>query len=152
MMMTTINQDGGGIGDLSPNRRVDAAGGKLSLEEKIEEYLRRKNSKKHGMFNDEIDIEEYLRMKNSKKHGLFNDEIDIGVDYYEDFNDGDVEDRDNISFYDYYDFIANSDPGVYKGYYQTIKHLTSQSVSITITSITTKRQHQNQSIRFKLVL
>ena len=93
----------------------NAAGGELSLEEKIEEYLRRKNAKKRGMFNDEIDIEEYMKRKNAKKHGFFNDEIDIGVDYYEDFDDEYVEDRDNFSFYDYYDFIANNDPGVYKG-------------------------------------
>lgn len=125
-------------------------GGKLSLEEKIEEYLRRKNAKKRGMFNDEIDIEEYLRRKNAKKSGLFNEEIDIDVDYYEDFDYGDVEDRDNFSFYDYYDFIANNDPAVYKG--------NNQVFSITMTTIVSINQphsynhnqhHQWCSIRFK---
>ena len=60
-------------------------------------------------------IEEYLKMKNAKKDGLFSDEIDIGIEYYEDFDIEDAEDRDKLNFYDYYDFIANNDPGIYKG-------------------------------------
>ena len=56
-------------------------------------------------------IEEYLRRKNAKKQGLFNDEIDFGSDYYEDFDIEDAEDRDNLNSYDYSDFIANNDPG-----------------------------------------
>ena len=59
-------------------------------------------------------IQNYLRRK--KKHGLFNDEIDIDVvDYYQDFDFEDPEDRDNLNFYDYSDFIANNDPGAYQG-------------------------------------
>jgi len=84
----------GGITDLSSKRRVDDIDGGLSLEMKIEEYLRRKNA---------------------KKQGLFNDEIDFGSDYYEDFDIEDAEDRDNLNSYDYSDFIANNDPGVYQG-------------------------------------
>ena len=53
-------------------------------------------------------IEEYLRRKNAKKQGLFNDEIDFGSDYYEDFDIEDAEDRDNLNSYDYSDFIANN--------------------------------------------
>ena len=62
---------------------------------------------------------------------MFNDEIDIDVDYYEDFDDEDVEDRDNFSFYDYYDFIANNDPGVYKGIQPSmISHHNYHSISV----------------------
>ena len=60
-------------------------------------------------------IDEYLRRKNAKKHGLFNDEIDMGIDYYEDFDIEDPEGGDDLNFYDYSDFIANNDPGVYQG-------------------------------------
>ena len=60
-------------------------------------------------------IEEYLKMKNAKKDGLFNDEIDIGIEYYEDFDIEEAEDRDKLNFYDYSDFFANNDPKVYKG-------------------------------------
>ena len=64
-------------------------------------------------------IKEYLRRKNIEKNGLFNDEIDIGGDYYQDFDyEENVEDRDNSNFYDYSDFIANSDPGLYRGKHQ----------------------------------
>ena len=137
---------------MGPNRRVDnaAAGVELSLEEKIEEYLRRKNAKKRGMFNDEIDIEEYMKRKDAKKHGLFNDEIDIGVDYYEDFDDEYVEDRDNF-FYDYYDFIANNDPGVHKGNHQitqkTIIHINHHNSYYHY-----HQHHQQQSVLFKYFL
>ena len=69
-----------------------------------------------GELSLEMKIEEYLRRKNTKKQGLFNDEIDFGiVDYYEDFDIEDLEDRDNLNFYDYSDFIANNDPGAYQG-------------------------------------
>ena len=87
-------QEGGGIPDLSTNRRVDNINAELSFEKKIDEYLRRKNA---------------------KKHGLFDDEIDMGIDYYEDFDIEDAEGGDNLNFYDYSDFIANNDPGVYQG-------------------------------------
>ena len=80
----------GGIADLSSKRRVDDIDGGLSLEMKIEEYLRRKKA---------------------KKQGLFNDEIDFGSDYYEDFDIEDAEDRDNLNSYDYTDFIANNNRG-----------------------------------------
>ena len=54
-------------------------------------------------------IKEYLRRKNIEKNGFFNDEIDIGGEYYQDFDyEENVEDRDNVNFYDYSDFIANS--------------------------------------------
>ena len=68
-----------------------------------------------GELSLEMKIEEYLRRKNAKKQGLFNDEIDFGSDYYEDFDIEDAEDRDNLNSYDYSDFIANNDPGVYQG-------------------------------------
>ena len=76
-------------------------------------------------------IEEYLRRKNAKKQGLFNDEIDFGSDYYEDFDIEDAEDRDNLNSYDYSDFIANNDPGVYQGNTHRIYHI-SQRITINI--------------------
>ena len=78
----------------------------------------------------EMKIEEYLRRKNAKKQGLFNDEIDFGSDYYEDFDIEDAEDRDNLNSYDYSDFIANNDPGVYQGNHR-IYHI-SQRITINI--------------------
>ena len=76
-------------------------------------------------------IEEYLRRKNAKKQGLFNDEIDFGSDYYEDFDIEDAEDRDNLNSYDYSDFIANNDPGVYQGNNHKKYHI-SQRITINI--------------------
>ena len=73
-------------------------------------------------------IEEYLRRKNAKKQGLFNDEIDFGSDYYEDFDIEDAEDRDNLNSYDYSDFFANNDPG---GNHHRIYHI-SQRITINI--------------------
>ena len=102
------------------------------------------------MFNDEIDIEEYMKRKNAKKHGFFNDEIDIGVDYYEDFDDEYVEDRDNFSFYDYYDFIANNDPGVYNGNHQ-ITHKTIICINHHH-SYYHHQHHQQQSVLVKYFL
>merc|ERR1712012_1311203 len=87
-------------GGLLTNRRVDGdVDGGLSFEKKVEEYLKMKNARKRGEFNDEIDLDEALYQ-----------------DYYQDFNvEVDVDDNDNNSFYDYSDFIANTDPGALKG-------------------------------------
>ena len=77
-----------------------ADGGGLSFEKKVEEYLKMKKARKRGEFNDEIDLDEALIQ-----------------DYYQDFDvEVDVDDNDNNSFYDYYDFIANTDPGTLKGH------------------------------------
>ena len=74
-------------------------GGGLSFEKKVEEYLKMKNARKRGEFNDEIDLNEALYQ-----------------DYYQDFDvGGDVDENDNFSFYDYSDFIANTDPGKSEG-------------------------------------
>jgi len=85
-------------GGLPTNRRVDGdVDGGLSFEKKVEEYLKMKNARKRGEFNDEVDLDEALYQ-----------------DYYQDFDvEGDVDDNDN--FYDYYDFIANTDPGKLEG-------------------------------------
>lgn len=87
-------------GGLPTNRRVDGdVDGGLSFEKKVEEYLKMKNARKRGEFNDEIDLDETLYQ-----------------DYYQDFDvEGDVDDNDNFSFYDYYDFIANTEPGKLEG-------------------------------------
>ena len=69
-------------------------GGGLSFEKKVEEYLKMKNGGKRGEIKDEVDLDEAFY-----------------EDYYQDFDvGGDVDENDNYSFYDYSDFIANTDP------------------------------------------
>ena len=74
-------------------------GGGLSFEKKVEEYLKMKNGGKRGEFKDEVDLDEAFY-----------------EDYYQDFDvGGDVDENDNYSFYDYSDFIANTDPRKLEG-------------------------------------
>ena len=89
----------------------DVDGG-LSFEKKVEEYLKMKNARKRGEFNDEVDLDETLYQ-----------------DYYQDFDvEGDVDDIDNNSFYDYYDFIANTDPGALKGHQMVMNSRNNQRI------------------------
>ena len=82
----------------------DVDGG-LSFEKKVEEYLKMKKARKRGEFNDEIDLNEALYQ-----------------DYYQDFDvEVDVDDNDNFSFYDYSDFIANTEPGKLEGHQMIMK-------------------------------
>ena len=84
----------------------------MSFEKKVEEYLRMKKARKRGEFNDEIDLDEALYQ-----------------DYYQDFDvEGDVDDIDNNSFYDYYDFIANTDPGALKGHQMVMNSRNNQRI------------------------
>ena len=87
-------------------------GGGLSFEKKVEEYLKMKNARKRGEFNDEIDLDEALYQ-----------------DYYQDFDVEEyVDDNDNYSFYDYYDFIANTDPGALKGHQMVMNSRNNQRI------------------------